>query len=69
MTYQGVVRNGKVDLEDGASLPEGTVVRIQTVDETPDPVDTLYDEAVETGIPDLASQHDHYAHGTPKRET
>jgi hypothetical protein len=24
---------------------------------------------VSTGIPDLAEQHDHYIHGTPKRET
>ena len=23
--------------------------------------------AVDTGIPDLAQEHDHYLHGTPKR--
>lgn len=28
----------------------------------------ILDEAkVETGIPDLAHEHDHYIHGTPKR--
>jgi len=27
----------------------------------------LADEAVSTGIRDLSEQHDHYAHGTPKR--
>ena len=28
---------------------------------------TLRDSAIETGIPDLAHEHDHYIHGTPKR--
>ena len=27
----------------------------------------LREGAVETGIPDLAHEHDHYLHGTPKR--
>lgn len=25
--------------------------------------------AVKTGIPDLAAEHDHYLHGTPKRDS
>jgi predicted DNA-binding antitoxin AbrB/MazE fold protein len=32
-----------------------------------DPAFDLSDLAVETGIPDLASEHDHYLYGTPKR--
>jgi hypothetical protein len=31
-------------------------------------VKLLRDCAVDTGIPDLAHQHDHYLYGTPKRE-
>ncbi len=27
----------------------------------------IEDCAIETGIPDLAHQHDHYIHGTPKQ--
>jgi len=27
----------------------------------------LLDLAIDTGVPDLAAQHDHYLYGTPKR--
>jgi hypothetical protein len=67
MTYRGTVKHGKVELEAGVSLPDGTSVRVEPV-EPSDPADGLGDEAVSTGLPDLASQHDHYAYGTPKRE-
>ncbi|WP_204101845.1 MULTISPECIES: hypothetical protein [Spirulina sp. CCY15215] len=34
-----------------------------------DKLSKFFDEnAIETGIPDLAEQHDHYIHGCPKRE-
>ena len=68
MTYQGVVRNGKIELEDGAELGEGTVVRVEPVACDRDPTDLIGDEAVSTDLPDLAAQHDHYLYGTPKRE-
>jgi len=32
-----------------------------------DPADRIFELAVETGVPDLAEQHDHYVYGTPKR--
>ena len=33
-----------------------------------DPAFALADLAIETGISDLAREHDHYLYGTPKRE-
>jgi hypothetical protein len=33
-----------------------------------DPLLWLAYHAVDTGIPDLADQHDHYIYGTPKRK-
>lgn len=66
MTYRGTVINGKIELEEDMALPEGTIVRVEPVEKSEDPADGLADEAVPTGIPDLASQHDHYTYGTPK---
>ena len=68
MTYHGTIKNGKVELEPGESLPEGTRVRVEPLEPVPDPADNLADEAVSTGLQDLAAQHDHYTYGTPKRE-
>ncbi len=67
MTYHGTVRNGRVELPDGVHLPDGTVVRIEPVQLDEDSAYDLVDEAVSTGIVDLAAQHDHYVYGVPKR--
>jgi hypothetical protein len=69
MTYLGTVRNGKVELEQGAELAEGTRVRVEPIadSEEADPAYQLHLEAVDAGIPDLAREHDHYIYGTPKR--
>lgn len=74
MVYFGHIQNGRVVLEAGARLAEGVRVRVEPVGApngaagatTPDPADDLLRFAVPTGIPDLASQHDHYCSGTPK---
>jgi hypothetical protein len=67
MTYRGTVREGKVELEPGVTLRDGTLVRVEPLTPEDDPAYGLADEAVSTGIRDLSEQHDHYAHGTPKR--
>jgi len=67
MTYLGTVQGGRIVLEDGTRLPDGTVVRVEPIDAGTDPADGLGDEAVSSGITDLASQHDHYIYGTPKQ--
>ena len=58
MTYRGLVKDGKVELDAGVRLPDGTPVMVEPVCSDPDPVDGLADEAVATGILDLAAQHD-----------
>ncbi len=71
MTYQGRVNHGVVVLENDIELPEGTVVKIETVDpQTPETADDrlyrLGELAVPTGITDLALNIDHYLYGYQK---
>ena len=77
MSYNGTVRNGIVVLEPGANLPEGAQVRVEQVEPIAKPAaeyarpedDPLFDMskyAVKTGIPDLATNLDHYLYGHPK---
>jgi hypothetical protein len=73
MVYFGKVQNGKIVPEPGARLTEGATVRIEPVEAAngpaaataADPADDLARFAVRTGIPDLASRHDHYCSGAP----
>ena len=75
MTYQGRVSNGVVVLENGATLPDGTVVRVEAVvsPQGAEAQSSWADELLELagsaqGLPsDLARNHDHYLYGTPKR--
>ena len=73
MTYRGRFTNGVVVLEGDARLPEGTEVRVEPVRPMKDhePADLLFhmgDLAVDTGIPDLATNLDHYLYGHPKAQ-
>jgi len=72
-TYAGEVRGGVVVFEGSPPpLPEGTKVRIERVDmeaalgELSAMLMAVAGKA--SGLPaDLAENHDHYLHGTPKR--
>ena len=76
MTYRGTVRQGVVVLEPGAALPEGADVTVTAVERpaADAPAESTlgqrlmkYAGAVK-GLPaDLARNHDHYIHGTPRR--
>jgi hypothetical protein len=74
MTYRGKVQNGVVILQDSASLPEGTEVRVEPVPPARAPSQEgsrsslfrIGERAKPTGIPDLAINHDHYLYGHPK---
>ncbi|MES1241275.1 MAG: hypothetical protein ABUT39_06610 [Acidobacteriota bacterium] len=55
-----------VVLEPGIRLPEGADVRIEILAERQDALLAMTDLAVETGIPDLATNIDHYLYGHPK---
>jgi hypothetical protein len=75
MVYQGTIQNGAVVLYGPIHLPDGTAVRVEPVAQsTPvpeaspedDPIFRMDELAVETGIPDLATNADHYLYGHPK---
>jgi hypothetical protein len=71
MTFRGTVQNGVVVLLDGVDLPDGTTVEVTPlVNDKPqshtaatDPIFQLAQLAVDTGIPDLATNIDHYLYG------
>ncbi len=80
MTYQGHIENGVIVLDESAHLPDGAKVRVELVPANAGPSEpkseprTLYERyksiigKAEGWPADFAEQHDHYFHGTPKRE-
>ncbi len=71
MELDGVVRNGVIVPDSGQDLPEGTRVHITVAN--PSGAKSFgerfaqFKGAVPDLPTDLASQHDHYRLGTPKR--
>jgi hypothetical protein len=73
-TYMGEFRDGVVVFDGPApALPPGTKVRIEPIPSDEPPTPTLAERLKPvigsvTDLPsDMAEQHDHYLHGTPKR--
>ncbi len=73
MELTGVINNGTVVFDQPCNIPDGTKVTIR-IEETAEAAPTTLGKrlmkhaATVTGLPeDLAEQHDHYLHGTPKR--
>ena len=78
---KAIYEQGVLRLKEPLSLPDGTQVDVTVTshneDNEPSQVmdgrswDTLTqllaDCAIDTGVPDLASQHDHYLYGIPKK--
>ena len=73
MTVRGHILNGTVVLDEPVKLPDGTSVEVDVRalaagDEAP----TLYERLADVigiapALPtDMAENHDHYIHGTPK---
>jgi hypothetical protein len=76
MTLQGTVRNGVIVLDPPQALAEGTKVEVIVPESPacagqnkPSLAERLLKHAgTVPGMPaDMAEQHDHYIHGTPKR--
>jgi hypothetical protein len=75
MTLQGIVRNGTIVLDSDVTLPEGARVDVTVRDhaeEVAEKKPTLLGLLKLAGTlddlpPDFAAEHDHYIHGTPKR--
>jgi hypothetical protein len=76
MVYHRTVHDGVVVLDASAVIAEGTKVRVEPVqrssenalvtDDQLDPLFTIGELAIDTGIPDLATNHDHYLYDHPK---
>jgi hypothetical protein len=74
MVYRGQVVKGAILLETGVEFPDGAEVRIEVIpsrvppteDTKGEPLARMTDLAVETGIPDLATNLDHYLYGHPR---
>lgn len=73
MTVKGEVKNGVVVLSNPAALPEGAQVSVTVLRPRKDRrrglrAILLRHAGKGKNLPaDLAAQHDHYAHGKPKR--
>jgi hypothetical protein len=69
--FLGHIENGMAVFDEPASLPDGMKVRIVPVDEPPSA--TLAERfksiigAAQNLPADMAENHDHYLHGTPKQ--
>lgn len=70
MVYRGMVQGGVVQFEGGVAPAEGTPVRVEPIEEPggarsndSDPLFRMDELAVDTGIPDLSSNLDHYLYG------
>ncbi len=73
MSYRGHIKDGKVVFDSPAPIPEGAEVTVEPVlisadspIEADDPYLKMLELAGPTGIPDLATNHDHYLYGHPK---
>ena len=70
MTLQGHVKNGTIVFDPPVVLPEGATVQVEVV--ASPPRKTLAERlknvvGIASDLPsDMADQHDHYLHGSPK---
>jgi len=75
MSITGTVENDTVKLPPGVHVPDGTEVKVFLPGGSVLPEDetSLFEQmkdfigCIKDGPADLASEHDHYAHGTAKR--
>jgi hypothetical protein len=75
-TYMGEVRSGVVVFDPGTpALPEGARIRMEVVQKGENSQGRTLAEryasiiGIAEGLPtDMAQEHDHYIHGTPRRK-
>lgn len=71
MSLDGTVRNGVVVLDQPSELRDGTRVKVVVEDAAAQDATLAgllkYAGAASDLPADMAAQHDHYLHGTPKR--
>jgi hypothetical protein len=72
MTYRGHIKNGQITLDKAIPMPEGAEVQVELIEKANGASDDLVSMLLRHAgkgrdlPPDLATQHDHYAHGKPK---
>lgn len=80
-TVKAIYERGALRLTEPIELEDGTRVDVIVIAPEPDNGDQVGSDssrgaledliaqcAIDTGIPDLAHQHDHYLYGTPKQK-
>lgn len=70
MTHRGHIENGSVVLDEAVVLPDGTKVRVESFAESGKTLAERFGDVIGciSDLPsDMAENHDHYIHGTPKR--
>jgi hypothetical protein len=70
MTYRGHIENGLVVFDEQVVLTEGTEVRVEPVLQRCKTLAERFRDVIGcvSDLPtDMAENHDHYIHGTPKR--
>ena len=70
MTYRGHVENGLVVFDERVNLTDGTEVQVQPVSQQQSTLAERFKDMIGcvSDLPtDMAENHDHYIHGTPKR--
>ena len=70
MSFQGHIENGVVVLDEPVSVPDGTLVRVEVIAPARKTLAERFKSVIGAGVDlpeDLARNHDHYLHGTPKQ--
>ena len=79
LSVKGIYRNGIVELSEAIDKRDGQAVIVTFLEQAPEvstpeftawaELDDILNECqISAGIHDLAVQHDHYIHGTPKHQ-
>jgi hypothetical protein len=66
LVRQAVIREGQLILDPPLSYKDGTRVQVHVEPADVDPLLFLAENAVPTGIADLAEHHDRHIYGTPQ---
>ena len=70
MSFEGHIQNGVVVFDEPVAVPEGTAVRVEVIAPPRKTLAERFQDVIGAGVDlpeDLAKNHDHYLHGTPKQ--
>jgi hypothetical protein len=70
MSFQGHIENGVVVFDEPLTVPDGTPVRVEVIAPPKKTLAERFKNVIGAGVDlpeDLAKNHDHYLHGTPRQ--